>query len=69
VGTVVEKELRELWERHASEERAAVKAALDAESWNLTRAALRLGVAYSTLQRVVARHFDLGVERKKVRAA
>jgi len=65
---VAEKDLRDLWERHAEEERVAVTRALDAEDWNLSRTAVRLGVPYSTLRRVVERHYDLG-GRRKVSAA
>lgn len=55
--------LAALHRRHEQEEREHVRAALVASDWTLTDAAAVLGIAISTLQRLLHRHERLALER------
>jgi transcriptional regulator with GAF, ATPase, and Fis domain len=48
--------LKKLRDRHRREERELVLEALDVCGWNASVAARELGIAYSSIQRLIDRH-------------
>ena len=58
--------LPELRARHAREEKRLLARVLAAHGWNLSRAAVALGVSVSSLQRALGRHPDLEERRAEL---